>query len=57
MADLKRSLVGAEYDSIPEHYVVFCGGSAHAGRGVLLKIHIVTNQEKDLAQCTVSENL
>ena len=36
----------AEYDSIPEHDVVFCGGSAHASRGVLLKIHIVSQTRR-----------
>ena len=46
---LKRCLVRAKDDRIPEHYVVLCGSSAHAGRWVLLifrKCVLLTNQEK-----------
>ena len=46
---LKRCLVRAKDNRIPEHYVVLCGSSAHAGRWVLLifrKCVLLTNQEK-----------
>ena len=46
---LKRCLVRAKDNRIPEHNIVLCRSSAHAGRWVLLMIRkcvLLTNQEK-----------